>query len=161
MHNITDALPLLGDTTTNQALLFSPSLAAAPLPNAPTYPNYTLPPANLPYPSAPESLQANVNASVFIAPTSALSSASMPLTGCAMRSSAIQGSIMIDDTGSADNGLWLKDQDGWRWQWLVSGLQPQTNYTAYVVQNDTKVSQPINFVTKSGTCPRSKLKALC
>ncbi|EKM51296.1 uncharacterized protein PHACADRAFT_151955 [Phanerochaete carnosa HHB-10118-sp] len=153
MHDTMDAFPLLGDTASNQGLLFSPPLADAPPPNIPTYPNYTLPSANLSYPSAPPSLQVNV--SVFVVPTSALASASMPLTACAMSSSDIQGSIMIDDTGSANNGLWLKDQDGWRWQWLVSGLQPQTNYTAYVVQNETKVSQPINFVTKSATfsCP--------
>lgn len=71
-----------------------------------------------------------------------------------MRSSTgdIKGSFMYDETGSAADGLWLKDEAGWRWQWLISGLQPQTNYTAYVVQNNTKVSQPINFVTKSGTC---------
>lgn len=49
-----------------------------------------------------------------------------------------------------DSGLWLKDDDGWRFQWLIPGLSSETNYTAYVIQDGTKMSGPIYFVTKSG-----------
>ena len=47
--------------------------------------------------------------------------------------------------------LWLRDADGWRTEWLVGGLSPQTNYTAYALQDGTKVSGPIFLSTKSGT----------
>lgn len=50
---------------------------------------------------------------------------------------------------SQSEGLWLKDQNGWRWQWVVSGLSPETNYTVYSVTDGTHVAGPINFVTKS------------
>ena len=49
-----------------------------------------------------------------------------------------------------NHSLWLKDSDGWRSQWLMSDLNPVTNYTAYVIQDNTKVSGPIMFTTKSG-----------
>jgi calcium channel MID1 len=51
--------------------------------------------------------------------------------------------------------LWLRDQTGWRSQWLVGGLNPATNYTAFVVQDSTKISGPIYFLTKSAafSCP--------
>lgn len=154
MHNLTQALPLLGDTTSNQVLLFSPVLANATPANSPTYPNYTLPPANLSLPSGDTSLLTGL--SVFVAPTASLAKGSLPLTGCAMRDSKTDGSIAMDAKPSADNGLWLKDDsDGWRFQWLISGLSSQTNYTAYVIQDGTKLSGPINFVTKSGMCYNS------
>jgi len=35
-------------------------------------------------------------------------------------------------------------------EFLVEGLDPSTNYTAYTVQSGTKVGGPIFFVTKSG-----------
>lgn len=153
MHQISNTtFPLLGDTTSNQALLFSHQLAPAPPIVQPTYPNYTLPPANLSLPSDAPSIPANLT--LFIAPTSSMTPGALPMTGCAMRNSSIQGAMTFDDQPSEGNGLWLKGQDGWRYQWLVSGLQTQTNYTAYVMENNTKVYGPINFVTKSGECFR-------
>jgi calcium channel MID1 len=149
MHEISDvSLPLLGDTTSNQALLFSHPLAPAPPVTQPTYPNYTLPPANLSL--APDPPSVPVGMSVVITPTSSLEPGALPMTGCAMRDAAVPGMMTVDDKPNDSNGLWLKDEQGWRYQWLVSGLQAQTNYTAYVVQNSTKVVGPINFVTKSG-----------
>lgn len=145
---MTDTWPLLGDTTGNQALLFSPPLAPPPPSNPPTYPNYTLAPANLTLPTADPSLAAGL--SLFVAPTSSLGQGSLPLTGCAMQQSNISGGVTLDSKSDEHNGLWLKDDEGWRFQWLVSGLSAQTNYTAYVIQGGTKLSGPINFVTKSG-----------
>lgn len=146
MHNVTDALPLLGDTTSNQVLLFSPVLANISETPHPTYPNYTLPPADPTLPSSDPSLLDGL--SLFIAPTSAWNKTSLPSTACAIRDSQI--GMSLNAKPNNDSGLWLKDDDGWRFQWLVNGLSSQTNYTAYVVQNNTKMSGPINFVTKSG-----------
>ena len=148
MHNTTDELPLLGDTTNNQVLLFSPVLANITLPSPPTYPNYTLPSANITQPPADPSLLNGL--SLFLARTTTLNSSSLPLTGCAMRGSQGAFGTSIGAGNTSGSGLWLKDDDGWRFQWLVNGLSSQTNYTAYVIQNGTKLSGPINFVTKSG-----------
>lgn len=43
-----------------------------------------------------------------------------------------------------------KDSKGWRTQWILEGLSPSTNYTVFVVQNDSLVSPPLYFSTKSG-----------
>jgi calcium channel MID1 len=136
LHQHLDARPFLGDTTSNEALVFSPPFAPIS-PEQPSYPNYTLPPANLSLPSPPSS----PNFTLILAPTS--SSLSVPQTGC--RLSAIQSS-----GNELNQTLWLRDQTGWRSQWLIGGLNPATNYTAFVVQDSTKVSGPIYFLTKSG-----------
>ncbi|KAI0338114.1 hypothetical protein BDW22DRAFT_1409662 [Trametopsis cervina] len=154
-HQILDGLPLLGDTTANQALIFSPPLSNANTTHIdePTYPNYILPPANTSLPDGAPALPVDV--SVFIAPTSTSDLPSLPRTGCAIRAATFKDSHFKDSERTKDNGLWLRDASGWRWQWLLSGLTPLTNYTTYVIENGTKVSGPINFVTKSGSfaCP--------
>lgn len=143
IHQFLDTLPLLGDTTTNQVLLFSPPFSPPSI-SQPTYPNYTLPSANLTFPSEPSSPP---DWALFIAPTSSPAFASLPRTGCAMRAAA--GNVGFYKTSSNSEGLWLRDSDGWRWQWFINGLTPQTNYTVYGVTNGTQVSGPIYFVTKS------------
>ncbi|TCD65161.1 stretch-activated cation channel mid1 [Steccherinum ochraceum] len=144
--------PLLGDTTSNQALLFSPAFAPPPKID-PTYPNYTLPAANLTFPAAPSDPP---SFQLFIAPTDAFASAGIPMTGCAVTEAAsTAGNGMLLVTPQQSEGLWLRDDDGWRWQWVVQGLTPSTNYTAFAVQDGTKVSDEIMFVTKSAafSCP--------
>ena len=148
MHTVTDSLdtlPLLGDTTSNQVLLFSQSTAPPPSQDTPQYPNYTLPAANLSYPVGPSS---PMNVSLFLITTDASSLSTLPRTGCAMRASTADSARNLG--ASQSQGLWLRDQSGWRWQWLVNGLTPQTNYTVYAIANETYVSGPINFATKSG-----------
>ncbi|KAI0942463.1 hypothetical protein AcW1_003091 [Taiwanofungus camphoratus] len=149
IHEILDSLPLLGDTTSNQALLFSPPFSP-PEVSTPTYPNYTLPPANLTFPAAPSSPP---NFSMFVAPTTSSALASLPRTGCAMQ--AVQQSGFFYEPSAASEGLWLRDTNGWRWQWFINYLMPETNYTVYAVQNETKVAGPINFRTKTASfsCP--------
>lgn len=148
MHSNDVAFPLLGDTTSNQALLFSPAFAN-PLVDQPTYPNYTLPPANLTFPAEPTDPP---NFQMFLAQTSAFGSAGIPRTGCALKAAAGgTGSGMSMLTTQQSEGMWLRDIDeGWRWQWLVPGLAPSTNYTVFAVLDGTKVSDEIMFVTKSG-----------
>lgn len=138
-HEHLSTPPLLGDTTSNQALLFSQPFAPAPN-DSPSYPNYTLPQANPPIPAAPVS----PNLTLIISPTSSNPSlTSVPQTGCRLAQTASTGNQL-------NQTLWLKDSDGWRSQWLLGGLNPVTNYTAYVIQDNTKISGPIMFATKSG-----------
>lgn len=137
LHQHLENLPFLGDTTSNQALLFSPIFAPAPS-EQPTWPQYTLPSANLSAPIAPSSS----NFTLLISPTSS-NLASVPQTGCRLKTTESSGTQL-------NKGSWLLDTNGWRQQWLVDGLSPATNYTVFVVENNTTVSGPINIVTKSG-----------
>jgi hypothetical protein len=137
LHQHLSTPPLLGDTTSNEAILFSPPFAPAPN-EQPTYPNYTLPLANLTLPTPPSS----PNFTLILSPTSSSLAAGLQ-TGCRLASTQSSGNQISQSP-------WLRDQDGWRSQWLIGGLTPTTNYTAFVIQDSTKVSGPIYLVTKSG-----------
>ncbi|KAI0349820.1 hypothetical protein OH77DRAFT_1490121 [Trametes cingulata] len=143
--------PLVTDTTSNQALVFSPPFDP-PLVQHPTFPNYTLPPANLSFPSAPS---APTNYTLLLAPTSVSKLTLLPQTACALRAAApANGATLIPP--SVSEGLWLRDADGWRWQWLLNALGPRTNYTVFALQDGQLASSPpAYFVTKSPTfnCP--------
>ncbi|KAG1727781.1 stretch-activated cation channel Mid1 [Suillus paluster] len=143
VHELLPSLPLLGDTTNTQALIFSPPFSTVES-SLSTYPNYTLPPANLSTPSPPSSPPAF---SLVIAPTSS-GLASGPQTACSVQSTSSSGSVL-------SNNFWLRDDQGWRSQWLIDGLTPSTNYTAYVIQDQVKLSGPIYFTMKSPSfsCP--------
>lgn len=153
MHAVlsADALPLLGDTTSNQALLFSPPFGTSPDPE-PTFPNYTFPQANASIPPAPTPSPRHTP---LLFRTADAPGSAFPITGCALTSAA--GQANVGDAQSQD--FWRRDTGEWREEWLVGALAPLTNYTAYVIVNDTKVSGPINFVTKSGT-PIPRLEPL-
>ncbi|KAI6131314.1 stretch-activated Ca2+-permeable channel component-domain-containing protein [Pisolithus thermaeus] len=140
VHEILDALPLFGDSSANQAILFSPPFAFETTMD-PTYPNYTLPSANSSLPEAPSSPTFDL---VF-APSSAQLT-SLPQTGCSLANMSSAGSVELNDA-------WLRGSGEWRSQWFVGGLSPGTNYTAYVIQDQVKVSGPIYFVTKSSSFP--------
>lgn len=145
MHQVLDTLPLFGDTTSNQAIIFSPPFDHDSLSiTQPSFPNYTLPPANLSFPSPPASPP---NFTLFIAPTDSSVLTSSLRTGCALQS--LQGPGIFQFSPGRSLGLWPRDTNGWRWQWLVNGLTPSTNYTAYAIDG-TAVSGPIFFATKSG-----------
>ncbi|TDL17077.1 hypothetical protein BD410DRAFT_583194 [Rickenella mellea] len=178
LHELLTTLPLLGDTTSNQAIIFSPPfLPASPASPPTTYPNYTLPSAQFPF-SSSLTPQAEVggggtspNFTLIIGTTetfpafdeasgtfSSSSGGKIPASACALRSA---NGVVVDTTNSTSGGaggkgtvnetIWMRDEDeGWRAQWLVEGLQPQTNYTVWVVQDGTKLAGPINIVTKSG-----------
>ena len=42
------------------------------------------------------------------------------------------------------------DVEGWRIFWVVGGLLAQTNYTAWVMDDNGRLSQPVWFSTKEG-----------
>ncbi|KAF7327424.1 putative acetate kinase [Mycena kentingensis (nom. inval.)] len=143
IHEIIPLAPLLGDSTATQALLFSPPFS----PNVqqdPTYPNYTLPAANLSFPAVPTN---PTNFTVVLSQTSnALTN--MQQTACMLKTQNSTG-IVAKDT------LWLRDSEGWRNEWLFTGLTPKTNYTVYAIASSYKVAGPIFFTTKSSSfsCP--------
>ncbi|KAF9005223.1 stretch-activated Ca2+-permeable channel component-domain-containing protein [Cyathus striatus] len=145
MHEVLTNLPLFGDSTANQALIFSAPFLAPSLPK-PSYPNYTLPGGNLSFPDPPSS---SPNFTIIVQST-ASGIASGHQTGCFLSSQRSSLNVNV-----VNQTLWLKDADGWRSQWILGGLSPSTNYTVYVVQDSTKVSGPIYFATKSAaySCP--------
>lgn len=142
IHELLRGLPVLGDTTSTEAIIFSAAFIK-PLIPSPSYPNYTLPSAIQATPNPPSS---GPNLTLILSTTSSTSPlTSLPQTGCLLSEQKSLGRI-------ANETIWMKDQEGWRTQWLMEALTPSTNYTAYVVQNRTKVSGPIFFTTKSGIC---------
>ncbi|KAJ3570098.1 hypothetical protein NP233_g4627 [Leucocoprinus birnbaumii] len=143
LHEIIPDFPLFGDSTNNQAIIFSPLLAAAPPLVNPTYPNYTFLPANPPLPSSSD-VGSLPNITLILTRTT-----NSPL----LRTSCFLNSSAISSTGTIVNSsLWLRDpKDGWRTEWLLGGLTPLTNYTAFVIQDEHKVSGPLYFVTKSAS----------
>ncbi|EIW77795.1 hypothetical protein CONPUDRAFT_61634 [Coniophora puteana RWD-64-598 SS2] len=139
MHRLADALPWFGDSTSNQAIIFSAPFADIHI-DQPQYPNYTLPAASASLPDSPPSL---TNFTLVVGDASLTT---IPQTGCSLTSAQTAGNITSQQP-------WVRDEDGWRYQWLVSDLNPSTNYTMYVIQNGTQVSGPLNFVTKSSEFP--------
>ncbi|KAI0286249.1 stretch-activated cation channel Mid1 [Russula brevipes] len=142
-------LPFFGDSTANEALLFSPPFLPPPSIPKPTYPNYTLPLANTSLPSPPEPAS-SPNLTLFLAPLDTELSA-LPQTACAIRSR------VTSDTRAAQSALvleeqpWLRDASGWRREWLVGRLEPLANYSVYAIQDGTRLSGPIYFTTKSAS----------
>lgn len=159
IHRQLSSLPLFGDTTANQALLFSPPYLP-PTVQTPTYPNYTLPPANLSVPALPSGAP---NFTLVMGPTSAFpgfnassntATDSQPLTACALR--GISGAMVsVNAINMQESVVFRGASEGFRTQWLVEGLTPLTNYTAYVIEGQGQVSGPIYFTTKSGQCSSS------
>ena len=138
IHELLTELPFFGDTTSNQALLFSPPFQK--IKNIPpTYPNFTLPAANMSQPLLPPTFP---NYTLILSQTSS-GFANGLQTGCFLSRQNTSGTI-------ANESLWARGDEGFRMQWLMGGLTPSTNYTAFVLQNNTKVSGPIFFATKSG-----------
>jgi hypothetical protein len=62
-------------------------------------------------------------------------------TACRINSISSAGLVVSND-------LWLRDNRGCRFQWLVDDLTPSTNHTAYVIQDQAKLSGPIYFTTE-------------
>jgi len=137
LHKTLTTLPFFGDTTSTQALIQSHPFAPFDIVK-PTYKNYTLPSANMSQPAMPTTTP---NMTLILTPTVANSNG--PRTGCFLSSQQRSSGTVINET------LWARDVSGWRRQWLIDGLTPSTNYTAFVLQDTTQVSGPIYFATKS------------
>ena len=155
IHEPLQSLPYFGDSTANEALLFSPPFFAPPPPSVPTYPNYTLPPANttLPsFPPPPDESSLTPNFTLFLAPLD-VGLPSLPQTACAVRARVTGDSSVAQSAQVLAEQMWLRDERGWRREWLVGRLAALTNYSVYAIQDGTRLSGPIYFTTKSGSCP--------
>ena len=158
LHALSPAAPLLGDTTSSSALLFSPLLLSSPH-SQPSYPNYTLPPAQLSLPEYP-STQSNLTSlstdlSLILIPTTS----SPTLEGldnsiCAVQNANVStGSIahpsnMLVNATTSWTGV--GEEEGFRTMWVVGNLVAETNYTAYIVDEKGGMSSPIWLSTKEG-----------
>jgi len=150
----------LADTTSTQSLLFSPLLLASPQPQS-SYPNYTLPPAVMVPPAIPEFSLSNPD--LLIIPTgSSPTGSGLDNSLCA----ALNANITTGALGSANlvvnattEWMAIGDEEGYRTYWVIGGLMPSSNYTAYYYEPITRtLSQPIWFTTKQCTspCPTSR-----
>lgn len=153
LHEPLKALPYFGDSTANEVLLFSPPFFPPPPMPQPTYPNYTLPPANTTPPSFPPPSESSSapNFTLILAPLDA-GLASLPQTACAVRARVAGDPSIAQNVQVLEEQMWLRDELGWRREWLVGSLATLTNYTVYAIQDDTRLSEPLYFTTKSGLC---------
>ncbi|KAI9439426.1 stretch-activated Ca2+-permeable channel component-domain-containing protein [Lactarius psammicola] len=149
IHAPVSDLPFFGDSTANEALLFSPPFLPPPPAPQPTFPNYSLPQANISLPSAPPS-QNSPNFTLFLAPLSAGLSA-LPQTACAVRAGITSNTQAAQSAKVLAEQLWMRDELGWRREWLVGQLTPLTNYSVYAIQDGTRLGGPIYFTTKSAS----------
>jgi len=141
---------LFGDSTGNQAIFFSPPFESLEF-TKPTFPNYTLPSAQMPFSvSQPSS---TLQFTLTLVETSS-NSGLLRRSSCALKATSSVGTVKNQTN-------WVRDQtEGWRSKWLVEGLTPGTNYSAFVSQDGIKVSGPLYFATKSGRCA-SRSQLLC
>ena len=130
-----------GDSTGSQAILFSPPFDWSVGIYQPFFPNYTLPSAQTPFLASQPS--STPQFALTLVETSSASGL-LQRSSCALRAT--------NSTGTVKNQTnWIRDGfEGWRSKWLVEGLTPGTNYSAFVSQDGIKVSGPLYFTTKSG-----------
>lgn len=130
---------LFGDSTGTQAILFSSPFESVQV-TQPGFPNYTLPPVQAPFSVSQSSSTPQFNLTLI-----ETSSASGLLTqsSCALRATSSVGTVKSQMN-------WIREEaEGWRWKWLVEGLTPGTNYSAFMSQDNRNVSGPLYFTTKS------------
>ena len=131
---------LFGDSTGSQVILFSPPFEGVPI-TQPKFPNYTLPGAQTPF-SVPQPSSPSQSALILVE-TGSASGLSLR-SSCALRATSSQGTV-------TNQTNWIRNEvEGWRSKWFVEGLSPGTNYSAFISQDDSKVSGPLYFTTKSG-----------
>ncbi|KAF8493803.1 stretch-activated Ca2+-permeable channel component-domain-containing protein [Russula emetica] len=143
----------VGDSTGLLAHSSSPHLSfPPPPPHQPTYPNYTLPPANTTLPSLPPPPESSStpNFTLFLAPLDA-GLPSLPQTACAVRTRVTGDPSAAQSAQVLAEQMWLRDELGWRREWLVGRLAALTNYSVYAIQDGTRLSGPIYFTTKSAS----------
>ncbi|WWC90056.1 uncharacterized protein L201_004988 [Kwoniella dendrophila CBS 6074] len=169
LQTISSSIPFLGDTTSTQALIFSPLLYAS-LPYEPTYPNYTLPAPQLTFTPlndlSPESLisgntSLSNNLTLYVVPTTSNSSPTsnqLDYSTCAI-------SLSVNQTGSLAEKIITKsdseepqysminDEEGYRHYWTIGGLSPSNNYTAWIKDDQGTWLSPIWFTTKPDSFP--------
>jgi calcium channel MID1 len=152
IHSITTSQPFLGDTTNSTALIFSPLLQDSPH-YQPTYPNYTLPPAQLVLPSFSSSTDNMVSNASFVGPAPNLTLIMVP-TGSSPTQDGLDHSLCAiraanSSTGSVaspSNMIVNRTEPSW-----VAVDGEEGNYTAWAYDEDKQsLSPPIWLATKDG-----------
>ncbi|WVF72129.1 hypothetical protein IAT40_006941 [Kwoniella sp. CBS 6097] len=174
LNSISSSLPLLGDTTSSLALLFSPLLISTPK-DGPSYPNYTLPSPQLvfePFSSLGDvgiptvsgnSSLSNTNLTLALIPTSSSpTNSGLDYSICAIRNtlnstgdlaSTASGNIVLKTAVDEPQWSTLDEEEGYRHFWAVGGLTAEGNYTAWVMDGEGTLSGPIWFVMKQESFP--------
>ncbi|UOH81487.1 hypothetical protein LQV05_004158 [Cryptococcus neoformans] len=161
LHALSAVYPLLGDTTSTSALIFSPLLYSSPQPE-PSYPNYTLPGTQLAFPdfsySEPLNSSLSSNLTLIVVPTNASpTSTDLDNSICAINAASANSSV-----SGANNTIlksfqpeWMTvgDEQGFRSYWVLGDLAEQGNYTAWVSDDKGVLSQPAWFATKPADFP--------
>ncbi|RSH91307.1 stretch-activated cation channel mid1 [Saitozyma podzolica] len=179
IHSITTSQPFLGDTTNSTALIFSPLLQDSPH-YQPTYPNYTLPPAQLVLPSFSSSTDNMVSNASFIGPAPNLTLIMVP-TGSSPTQDGLDHSLCAIRAANSSTGSvaspsnmivnrtepsWVAvdGEEGYRQYWVVGNLVSGSNYTAWVYDEDKQsLSPPIWLATKDASfqCPLVLPNSMC
>lgn len=142
--------PFLGDTTQSSVLLFSPVLLQESIVE-PLFPNYSLPKAEVDLPQWDEADTVTKNTRFVILPTN-LSPVAMGLGNSIAAIDKVvrdHNLTVLNATSSGTQWMNLESLDGFRYWGFFQGLQPETNYTAWMVEQDTFIkSEPSWFATK-------------
>nr|ODN77362.1 hypothetical protein L203_06303 [Cryptococcus depauperatus CBS 7841] len=158
IYSLSAAYPTLGDTTSSSALIFSPLLYSSPQ-TQPSYPNYTLPGAQLVIPSASSLMSESLNSSlttdlslILIPTNSSPTSLGLDNSVCAINAALNQSSISgVNNTiyqSSEPEWMAIEGREGFRKTWVLEGLQSGTNYTAWLKDGRGVLSRPAWLVTK-------------
>lgn len=131
---------LFGDSTGTQAIFFSSRFETIEV-TRPGFPNYTLPFAQTPFSVSQPSSSPRFN---FTLVETSSDPELLARSSCALRATNSVGTVK-NQTNWARN-----ETEGWRSKWLVEDLKPGTNYSVFVSQDETKVTGPLYFSTKSG-----------
>ncbi|KLT44760.1 hypothetical protein CC85DRAFT_283391 [Cutaneotrichosporon oleaginosum] len=170
--------PYFGDSSATEALVFSP-LRLVDKPPEPTYPNYTLPGAELPLPDFQAILNGSEstrnNTFLFGGRAQAVTFVVLPTssTPSALSNSAAAIQEQVERLPSEDmptlnvNGsAWttVGGTAGFRDYAVFGNLKPSTNYTVWAVGADgITMSQPAWFTTKQASfnCPLLLPTSMC
>lgn len=150
LQTVSSTLPVLADTTSRYALLFTPVFASPPDALAPqTYPNYILPPprVNATPPSSPP------NHTLYIFPTTDSSVNTLGKSSCYVR----KRTDALKNVTVAGNETRLLAGKGWREMLLLEGkeLTSEGNFTVWMERKTggseaVELSGPISFRMKEG-----------
>ncbi len=149
MHGPSKDLPLLGDTTSTQAIVFSPSWMVLQDRPIQTWPNYTLPAINTSYPLPPQQSIPPSSLLILATPNS-LSSFPLFNSACALRQQAVVAATQAAYNATASS-LVRDPAIGWQTEFYIpTGLQPSMNYSVWITQGP-KIAGPIYILTKSAS----------
>jgi calcium channel MID1 len=171
---LSPAYPYVGDSTSSEAILFSPVLYHSKLPQ-PSYPNYTFPSAELDMAVWDELEQTTGDSNFVFGSNSSISLIALPTDkstyplGLANSAYALlylldtlneTSKIIVDGAiGQATNWTTIGGDQGYRYWEVYTGLEPNTSYVVWTLSTPSSgswnlvLTQPVFFTTKSSRFP--------